>query len=90
MARADTNVTPNLRLPLRTTGSVAFAASFKAAMRLIDSLFSNGGQIDASNIPYLTDDSNSTAAETNVSAELDALRARVARLEGRTDSNSAG
>lgn len=84
--------TPNLKLPLRANGIQAFKNSFRAAMNKLDTLLAGlgDGVLNATDITYSADDSNSTQADRSVSAELDALRARVTRLEGRSDSNSQG
>lgn len=92
MAISDPTTTV-LGLPLKATGHVALAKSFKRAMTLIDSAIAalqGGTGIDATEITYTADDSNSTQAERSVAAELDALRARLTRVEGRVDSNSQG
>lgn len=84
--------TPNLKLPLRANGINAFKNSFRLAMAKIDTVLAGFGDnvFDANDVVYLTDDSNSTQATSTVQAELDHVRARLARLESRSDSNSQG
>lgn len=94
MARADGNVTTNLGLPLRTTGSVQLGFSFRKAMVMIDTAIANiqaGVGLRAEEIAYDSGnpgDSNSGA--TTVAGALDDIYAQLNVLNAKTDSNSAG